>query len=46
VGDNVTMVQWKNDYTHKEWGERRYTQVAVQEWKDGKIVREQFLYGS
>jgi hypothetical protein len=46
VGENTTMVQWHYDYTHKDWGVRNYTQVSVQEWKDGKIVREQFFYGS
>lgn len=46
VGDNVTMVTWHYDYTHKDWGLRNYTQVAVQHWKDGKIVKEQFFYGN
>ena len=46
VGDGVSMVQWQYDYTHQSWGERKYTQVSVQEWKDGKIIREQFFYGS
>ncbi len=46
VGENVTMVKWKMDYTHKDWGVRNYTQVAVQEWQDGKIVNEQFIYGN
>jgi hypothetical protein len=45
VGENTTMVQWQYDYTHKHWGLRNYTQVSVQEWKDGKIVKEQFFYG-
>jgi SnoaL-like protein len=46
VGAGVTMVQWHYDYTHKDWGLRNYTQVSVQEWKNGKIVREQFFYGN
>ena len=46
VGDNVTMVEWFFDYTHKEWGKKTYHQVAVQRWKDGKIVHERFYYGS
>ncbi len=46
VGDNVTMVEWHFDYTHKEWGDRNYHQVAVQNWKDGKIVSETFYYGT
>ncbi|GAB3544355.1 nuclear transport factor 2 family protein [Spirosoma fluminis] len=44
AGDNVTMVVWQYDYTHNEWGRKDYTQVSVQHWRDGKIVREQFFY--
>jgi ketosteroid isomerase-like protein len=46
VGDNVTMVEWFFDYTHKEWGEKKYHQVAVQRWENGQIVSERFYYGS
>lgn len=46
VGENISMVQWQYDYTHKDWGVRNYNQVSVQEWKDGKIIREQFFYGN
>jgi len=46
VGDNVTMVKWNYDYTHKDWGVRKYTQISVQNWKDGKIVKEQFFYAN
>jgi hypothetical protein len=46
VGENVSMVQWHYDYTHKDWGVRNYSQVSVQEWKDGKIIKEQFFYGN
>jgi len=46
VGENTSMVQWQFDYTHKDWGVRNYTQVSVQDWKDGRIIREQFFYGS
>lgn len=44
VGDNISFVIWKYDYTHSEWGVRNYTQVSVQEWKDGKIIKEKFIY--
>ena len=44
VGDGISFVIWKYDYTHKEWGVRNYSQVSIQKWKDGKIVREQFIY--
>ncbi len=40
----VSVVEWWMDYSHKEWGDKNYTQVAVQRWNDGKIVSEKFLY--
>ena len=46
VGDNLSSVIWQYDYTHKDWGVRKYTQVSVQHWQDGLIVKEQFFYGS
>ncbi|GAA4883350.1 hypothetical protein GCM10023311_01850 [Flaviramulus aquimarinus] len=46
VGESTTMVEWYFDYTHKDWGIKNYTQVAVQDWKDGKIIKEKFYYGS
>ena len=46
VGEEFTMVQWHYDYTHKDWGVRNYTQVSVQEWRNGKIIKEQFFYGN
>jgi hypothetical protein len=46
TGNNVTMVVWHYDYTHEQWGARNYTQVAVQTWKEGKIIREQFFYAA
>lgn len=44
--NNTTMVEWHMDYTHKDWGIKNYTQVAVQTWKDGQIINEKFYYGS
>lgn len=46
IGDNVSFVKWHFDFTHKDWGVRKYTQVSVQHWKDGRIVKEQFFYGN
>jgi hypothetical protein len=46
VADNVSFVKWHFDYTHREWGVRNYTQVSVQHWKEGKIIKEQFFYGN
>lgn len=42
----VAAIEWDFDYTHNEWGERKYTQVSVQRWNDGKIVSEKFVYNN
>ena len=42
IGQDITMVEWQYDYTHQEWGIRNYTQISVQEWENGQIVREKF----
>lgn len=46
AGENVSMVEWHYDYTHKDWGVKNYTQISVQEWKDGRIVKEKFYYNA
>jgi len=46
VGNNVSMVEWFMDYSHKEYGDVKMSQVAVQTWNDdGKIVKEVFYHG-
>lgn len=44
VDGNTSYVIWSLDYTHKDWGIRKYTQVSSQLWKDGKIIKERFIY--
>ncbi len=44
-GDNLTTVIWNLNYHHQDWGNRKYKQVSVQHWKNGKIIKEQFFYG-
>ena len=46
VGESISMVEWYYDFTHKDWGVRNYTQVSVQEWKDGLIIKEKFYYAN
>lgn len=43
--NGIAFNRWFFDYTHKDWGDMTYNQVAVQRWKDGKIVRETFYHG-
>jgi len=45
AGENVTFSHWHFDFTHRDWGERVYRQVAVREWSDGQVIRETFHYG-
>lgn len=45
VGDDVTFSIWNFDYTHEEWGDVKYQQVAVRHWENGKIVKERFYRG-
>ena len=45
VGENTSFSVWHWDYTHAEWGDVKYDQVAVRKWVDGLIVEERFYRG-
>ncbi|HVG25628.1 MAG TPA: nuclear transport factor 2 family protein [Thermoanaerobaculia bacterium] len=38
----TALNQWAIDYSHAEWGDGTLRQVAVQQWRDGRVVRESF----
>ena len=40
--NSITMVEWHFDYSHKDWGDQKYNQIAVQRWRDGQIYDERF----
>ena len=42
VGDRSFLV-WTLDFDHADNGPIKVTQVAVQDWQDGKIIRERFI---
>lgn len=44
IDGGIAAIEWWFDYTHKEWGDRTYSQIAVQRWKDGQIVEEKFYH--
>ena len=46
ISDDVVAVEWWFDYTHKDYGVRAYKQLAVQRWRNGKIVEEKFYYNN
>ena len=37
-----SFCEWHFDYSHSAFGDQKYDQVAVQTWKDGLIIDEQF----
>ncbi len=41
---NRTAIHWVFDFTNAEGRRFRFDQVALQTWRDGKIVRERFFY--
>ena len=43
AGDH-SAVRWNIDYTTKDGKRLAWKQWAVQTWKDGKVVDEQFVY--
>ncbi len=46
VSDDLAVTEWWMDYDHKDYGTRNYRQLAVQRWKNGKIVEEKFYYNN
>ena len=44
IGEGITMVEWLYNFNHKIEGDTRQMHVAVQEWKDGKIIKEKLYY--
>jgi ketosteroid isomerase-like protein len=45
VDGNHAAVEWSFDNTFKDGNRVNMQQVAVQTWKDGKIIREDFYHG-
>ena len=43
-GTGVAFVETAMDVTFKEAGRVDFDEVAVQQWKDGKVVHERFYY--
>ena len=46
IGEKTTMVEWQLNYEHRMEGEKNYTQVAVQDWEDGLIIKEKVYCGN
>lgn len=46
IGEQSTMVEWQLNDRHKVYGERCFTQVAVQDWRHGLVIREKLYCGN
>ncbi|MCB9737349.1 MAG: nuclear transport factor 2 family protein [Deltaproteobacteria bacterium] len=46
VSGDTAFSQWSWDLTFKGAGRVQMNQVAVRTWKDGKVVKERFYYGT
>jgi ketosteroid isomerase-like protein len=45
VGGDHAAVEWAFDITFEDGNRVNMQQVAVQTWKDGRIIREDFYHG-
>jgi hypothetical protein len=43
IKGNRSFLVWSLDFDHADQGKIAVTQVAIQDWKDGLIVRERFI---
>jgi SnoaL-like domain len=44
ISDNKAYIVYRVDADHADWGTLKMSEVAIQEWSNGKVVREKFVY--
>jgi len=44
ISGNKAFIVYRIDADHAEWGTLNMSEVAIQEWSDGKVARERFVY--
>jgi hypothetical protein len=44
ISGNKAFIVYRIDADHAEWGTLNMSEVAIQEWSNGKVVRERFVY--
>jgi hypothetical protein len=44
ISGNKAFIIYRIDADHAEWGTLKMSEVAIQEWSNGKVVREKFVY--
>jgi hypothetical protein len=43
VAGNRSFLVWSLDFDHADNGPVKVTEVAIQDWQDGKIIRERYV---
>ncbi len=43
VKDNRSFLIWSLDFDHADNGPVKVVEVAIQDWQDGKIIRERYV---
>jgi hypothetical protein len=41
---NKAFIVYRIDADHADWGTLKMSEVAIQEWSNGKVVHEKFVY--
>jgi hypothetical protein len=44
ISGNKAYIVYRIDADHADWGTLKMSEVAIQEWSYGKVVREKFVY--
>ena len=44
ISANKAFIVYRIDVDHADWGTLNMSEVAIQEWSNGKVVREKFVY--
>jgi hypothetical protein len=44
ISGNKAFIVWRIDADDADWGTLNMSEVAIQEWSNGKVVREEFVY--
>ena len=44
ISGNKAFIVYRIDADHADWGPMKMSEVAIQEWSNGKVVREKFVY--
>jgi hypothetical protein len=44
ISGNKACIVYRIDADHADWGTLNMSEVAIQEWSNGKVVREKFVY--